>query len=174
MFQTKKSLTALVLGATICFHIEVHAKQVALDVSLANPIMAANQKQTTFLKVGLTGFKLPSAEERVPVNIALVIDKSGSMSGQKIIKAKEAAIAAIDRLRADDIVSVVVYDQGVRVVVPATKLTDKGLVNFQHLTKLQRLSLRATAIYTHVRVQHIGRTRSPLDLLGTPAARVLG
>jgi len=35
-------------------------------------------------------------------------------------------------------------------------------------------SLRATAVYTHVSLEHIGRTHSPLDLLGTPAARVLG
>jgi site-specific recombinase XerD len=35
-------------------------------------------------------------------------------------------------------------------------------------------SLRATEVYTHVSLEHIGRTRSPLDLLGTPAARVLG
>jgi len=35
-------------------------------------------------------------------------------------------------------------------------------------------SLRATAVYTHVSLEHIGRTRSPLDLLGTPAGRVLG
>ncbi|MFH1679939.1 MAG: site-specific integrase [Candidatus Eisenbacteria bacterium] len=35
-------------------------------------------------------------------------------------------------------------------------------------------SLRATEVYTHVSVEHIGRTRSPLDLLGTPLSSVLG
>jgi len=35
-------------------------------------------------------------------------------------------------------------------------------------------SLRATEVYTHVSVDLIARTRSPLDLLGTPVARVLG
>jgi hypothetical protein len=29
-------------------------------------------------------------------------------------------------------------------------------------------SLRATQVYTHVSVEHIGRVKSPLDLLGTP------
>ena len=35
-------------------------------------------------------------------------------------------------------------------------------------------SLRATEVYTHVSVEHLGRTTSPLDLLGTPSATVLG
>jgi len=35
-------------------------------------------------------------------------------------------------------------------------------------------SLRATAVYAHISVAHIGRTRSPLDVLGTKDAAVLG
>ncbi len=101
-------------------------EKVKLDVAIADPVMLANKKETTHVKVGLTGFPLLNQEERPPVNIALVIDKSGSMSGDKIEKAKQAAMAAIDRLRASDIVSVVVYDQSVQIVLPATKLTDKA------------------------------------------------
>lgn len=101
------------------------AQKVQLDVSLAHPIMLADKKNTTYVKIGLTGFELPDKEDRAPVNIALVIDKSGSMQGPKIQKAKQAAIAAIDRLRSSDIVSVIAYDQGVDVVLPATKMTDK-------------------------------------------------
>ena len=109
--------------------------------------MLADQKQTTFLKVGLTGFTPPSSEERIPINVALVIDKSGSMSGKKLAKAKEAAIAAIDRLRPDDIVSVIVYDQSVQVVLPATKLSDKTLVK----KRIQRItSGGSTALFAGV------------------------
>jgi site-specific recombinase XerD len=35
-------------------------------------------------------------------------------------------------------------------------------------------SLRATQAYTHVRIEHIESLRSPLDLIDTPAGRVLG
>jgi Ca-activated chloride channel family protein len=104
------------------------ASKVNLDISMANGILPADQKQTTYLKVGLTGFDLPSADDRAPINIAIVLDKSGSMSGKKIDQAKEAAIAAINRLQSDDIVSVVSYAGGVEVIVPATKLTDKESV----------------------------------------------
>lgn len=101
------------------------AKQVRLEVSLDKPTLLAEKKQNTFIKVGLTGFKTDGNKERSPVNVAIVLDKSGSMSGKKIAKAKEAAIAAIERLNKNDIVSVVTYDSTVTVVVPATKLTDK-------------------------------------------------
>ena len=90
--------------------------------------MLADKKQAAFVKIGLTGFKLDSKDKRAPVNVAIVLDKSGSMEGDKIAKAKDAAIAAIGRLGSDDIVSVVAYDSTVQVIVPATKLSDKESV----------------------------------------------
>jgi Ca-activated chloride channel family protein len=95
---------------------------------MAQPVLLADAKQTTYLKVGLTGFKMPSESKRAPINVALVLDKSGSMSGSKIARAKEAACWAVRRLNRADIVSVVVYDSTVQVLVPATKLTDKESV----------------------------------------------
>jgi Ca-activated chloride channel family protein len=68
------------------------------------------------------------AHRRAPVNVALVLDKSGSMGGRKIAEARQAAILAVQRLQADDIVSVVVYDSVVRVIVPATKARDKSAI----------------------------------------------
>lgn len=104
------------------------AAQVKLDVSMAQPTLLAEKKQTTFVKVGLTGFKMSSKADRTPVNVSFVLDRSGSMSGTKIAKAREAAIWAVRRLDREDIVSVVVYDSTVNVLVPATKLTDKDAV----------------------------------------------
>ncbi|MDP2183068.1 MAG: site-specific integrase, partial [Actinomycetota bacterium] len=39
---------------------------------------------------------------------------------------------------------------------------------------LGHASIRTAVIYTHISVAHVGRTRSPLDLLGTPEGAVLG
>lgn len=121
-----------VLAATIALSVlssvVVQASQVSLSVAMSNPILKSNEKQTAFLKVGLEGFKMPVTTRRAPVNVALVLDKSGSMNGQKIAEAKEAAIQAVKRLDANDIVSVVVYDSTVEVLVPATKLTDREAV----------------------------------------------
>ncbi|TWT46962.1 von Willebrand factor type A domain protein [Thalassoglobus neptunius] len=101
------------------------AEQVELDVASAYGVLKSETKQTTWLRVGLTGFEMESDKERAPVNVAIVLDKSGSMNGEKIERAKAAAQDAIDRLGRNDIVSVITYDTTVNVLVPATKLTDK-------------------------------------------------
>ncbi|MCP5162953.1 MAG: VWA domain-containing protein [Hahellaceae bacterium] len=104
-------------------------KRVNLAVDLATPVMEAEKGQTAFIKIALTGFEMDQTEQtRVPANIAVVLDKSGSMQGDKIDQAKKAAIMAIQRLEAQDIVSVITYDSTVNVIVPATKVTDKAQI----------------------------------------------
>ncbi|MFW5857570.1 MAG: vWA domain-containing protein [Planctomycetota bacterium] len=114
-------LVVLALGAA-------RADQVGLNVALGQPVLQAGGARTTYLKVGLTGFPLERPEDRPPVNVAIVLDKSGSMQGEKIQKAREAAVEAIRRLTPADIVSVIAYDDTVQVVVPATKLSDPDAV----------------------------------------------
>src|ERR1700677_4098266 len=57
---------------------------------------------------------------RAPVNLALVIDRSGSMKGTRIRNAISAAQSAVDRLNDGDVVSVVTFDTQTQVVVPVT------------------------------------------------------
>ena len=103
----------------------LEAKQCEFTVSTPQPVLLAGKKQTTAVKVAVKGFELKSEKERAPLNIALVIDRSGSMSGQKIERAKEAAIQAIRRLDSRDIVSVVIFDDKVEVLIPSTKVSDR-------------------------------------------------
>jgi Ca-activated chloride channel family protein len=121
-------ISLLVLQANLVFADVSPVSQLRLDAAMGQPVMLAHKKQVAYLRIGLTGFKLPIRQDRVPVNIAIVIDKSGSMSGEKIAKAKDAAIMAIDRLNCNDIISVVTYDSDVKVLVPATKVADKEMV----------------------------------------------
>ncbi len=102
------------------------ADQVRLEVGVSNPTMLAGEKKTNLVRIALTGFDLAKAQDRPPVNVAIVIDTSGSMSGRKIDQARKAAIAAINRLRSSDIVSVVLYNSSAQVLVPATKATDRA------------------------------------------------
>jgi Ca-activated chloride channel homolog len=66
-----------------------------------------------------------SATQRVPLNIALVLDRSGSMMGDKLEYCKKAAQFVVDNLDPNDRVSVVVYESGVKVLVPSTKAGNK-------------------------------------------------
>jgi len=105
-----------------------HAGQVALQVGTSHPTLLANKKQTSFIRIALTGSELEKSKQRPPVNVAIVIDNSGSMSGSKIDQARRAAVAAVNRLRDDDIVSVVLYNSQVSVLVPATKASDRDSI----------------------------------------------
>jgi len=117
------ALLALLLVSAWC-----GAGQVDVTASFGQPYMLAGSGQTNFLKVGLTGKLEAGARERAPVNLAIVLDKSGSMSGEKLRHAKEAAIMAVERLNGDDIVAVVAYDSQVEVLVPATKVSEREAI----------------------------------------------
>ncbi len=100
------------------------ANQLTLNVSPVRTVLKANEKGNTWVRVELVGFEQESSKRRAPVNLAIVLDKSGSMQGEKINRAKEAAIDAVRQLGPNDIVSIVTYSDVVNVLIPATKLTD--------------------------------------------------
>jgi Ca-activated chloride channel family protein len=98
-----------------------------LDARAATPLVLSGSTQNVFIRVALTGMA-PRPGLRAPINVAIVLDRSGSMQGRKLAEAKRAAILAMDRLRNDDILSVITYESTVRVLVPATKLHDRASV----------------------------------------------
>lgn len=107
-----------------CVSQSLRAQEVELDLSLATPVMTADEVQKAYIKISLDGFELPGERVRTPANVAIVLDRSGSMSGEKIRQAREAAIMALERLDERDIVSIIAYDSSAEVVVPATRLQE--------------------------------------------------
>lgn len=66
-----------------------------------------------------------AAKARTRLNLALVLDRSGSMEGEKMRRAREAAQYCVDQLLPSDRVSVVVFDEHVEVAVPSCEVRDK-------------------------------------------------
>ena len=124
-----KLMTSVVMGCVIAGGSPtLLANQVMLDVAPVRSVLKAGEKQTTWIRVGLDGFELTSDTPRPSANVAIVMDKSGSMQGEKIQRAREAAMDALTLLGPEDIVSIITYDSTVSVLVPATKLTDRESV----------------------------------------------
>ncbi len=101
------------------------AGTVDMMVALGQPVVLQGAKHLNYLKIGLTGQADGNRWRRTPVNVAIVLDRSGSMQGEKLAHARRAAIMAVERLDKADIVSVIAYDSHVKVIVPATKAREK-------------------------------------------------
>ena len=67
----------------------------------------------------------PVGKQRLPLNISLVIDRSGSMEGAKLANVKKAAGFLVDRLNDKDMLSIVVYESNVGVLQKSVAVTDK-------------------------------------------------
>ena len=65
------------------------------------------------LLVRLTAAKAPDAD-RPPLDLALVLDRSGSMAGPKLEAVKQAALETLRKLEPDDRITLISYDDGVR------------------------------------------------------------
>ena len=81
-----------------------------------------------YLYINVRGNEIASDHKRVPLNISLVLDRSGSMSGNKIAYAKKAAGFVIEQLSNTDIVSIVNYDDRVEITSPSEPIKNKELI----------------------------------------------
>ena len=71
----------------------------------------------------------PRAGQRPPLNVAFVLDRSGSMGGSKIELARTAIVHALRMLRETDRFAVIAYDNEVDVVVPSTPAGSEAVRN---------------------------------------------
>ena len=91
------------------------------------PAVAADQPSALDLLISVASPELPpelQARPRPPLNLALVIDRSGSMSGSKLSYARKAARFLAGELTARDRLAIVTFDDGVKVVMPSTPVSD--------------------------------------------------
>jgi Ca-activated chloride channel family protein len=97
---------------------------------LSHPYVPAGVSEV-FATVDLTGAEVPGAR-RSAVNLALVIDRSGSMSGYKLAQAKQAARHLVGLLKDEDRLAIVHYGSDVKSLPgqPATAANRERMLHF--------------------------------------------
>ena len=97
-----------------------------IDVSLDVNLLAVQQDEELTALVELTAPSAKAEEQRAPCALVVVLDRSGSMAGDRLDGAKQALTSLVTRLRPDDVFGLVVFDTGVDLIVPASRLGDKA------------------------------------------------
>ncbi len=101
---------------------EAHG-QVELDGPAIDGVLAFGESalltagsSDVFAELRLTGLASDTATPRRPVALAVVLDRSGSMSGEKLAQAEEAVVSLLERMHDEDLLSFVTYDHEAQVV----------------------------------------------------------
>jgi Ca-activated chloride channel homolog len=98
-----------------------------MDIQTDRELIRAAGKSRRYLLLKLRAPEPAQVVKRPPVNVAIVLDRSGSMHGAKLQLAKEATRKALALLRQQDRFSLVVYDDQVNVLVESTTASAESL-----------------------------------------------
>jgi von willebrand factor type A domain protein len=102
---------------------------VTLKVEPAQAVLAADTNQQAQVRISISAPSWPAAgeKERPRVNLAIALDRSGSMAGmRKLENAKQAAKSALNMLSERDRFALIVYDDVAKVLVPSTPVTEEN------------------------------------------------
>lgn len=109
------------------------------SASLNNQYWDKNGKEKyAYIAVKITGNEKQTEKKRVPLNISLVLDRSGSMSGNAMKFAKDAAKFVVKQLSSEDYLSIVNYDDIVEVTSPSQQVKNKELL----IEKIDKITSR--------------------------------
>jgi Ca-activated chloride channel homolog len=98
---------------------------VALDLRWGND-QAFGAGYEAVLQIGFSTALANDRQQLRPINLSLVIDRSGSMAdADKISRVKAALLVLVSQLRDLDILSIVVFDSEAQVLLPARSLADR-------------------------------------------------
>lgn len=96
---------------------------VIIEILTSNDYVLSDGQLPLYVQVTIETASDLIVEDRGPVNIAIIVDRSGSMRGEKLENAKLAARQLVRQLADGDRVALVSYSSGSFVNVPSTTLT---------------------------------------------------
>ncbi|WP_298820022.1 vWA domain-containing protein [Chloroflexus sp.] len=88
------------------------------------PVPASASPQVGYLLVEAVAQASPTTA--MPLNLCFVLDRSGSMQGAKLESLKAATRKVIELLRPQDVAAIVIFDDTVQTLVPATPVGDRS------------------------------------------------
>jgi Ca-activated chloride channel family protein len=97
-------------------------RSMRVQARLGHPVRAVGSRSQSYLMVDVQP-DVASVAAQLPLDLAILIDRSGSMRGKRMRNALAAARTMIHRLRDGDLVRVVAYDTRAEVVVPASRIS---------------------------------------------------
>lgn len=92
------------------------------------------------IQIGFTTKRLGNEKEYLPANICLVVDRSGSMDGEKMAKSKMALKEFVQKLRPQDYISIVIFDHLAEVLLPPTKALNPAYL----MTVIDKIEVRGS------------------------------
>lgn len=99
--------------------------QIAVEIKADKPILPEDKAGERILQIRLTAPPAPDDKPHIPLNLSLVIDRSGSMHGDKLHYVKQAAMHVVDLMTEKDRLAVVLYDNQVQTLMPSQFLTNE-------------------------------------------------
>ena len=102
--------------------------QCGLSDANLDALQASSQRQ---MSLAISAIADPTGARAVPLNLCLILDRSGSMDGQPIEMVKRAAQKLVEKLAPGDRISVVSFSHKAQVLVENQVITDPGLIQQQ-------------------------------------------
>jgi Ca-activated chloride channel homolog len=105
---------------------------VRLSTRLVQDKILVGSNGTFAMAVALEAIKIPqpSDQPRQPIDLAVVLDRSGSMEGRKLTDARQAIVRMLNWLSPEDRLALIVYDNTVQTLFPLTHLTQSHLSQY--------------------------------------------